>query len=539
MSILTNKVIKNRVVYISPIIAAVILASSFSDSNLNNLAWVALIPLLLSLCGKSLLKSLLISEIFGILYLHGLFYWILKIPYYSIMHHIMLLLVFSLFYAMFGLIFSLIVNRHGCRIALLAAPFIWVTIEYIRSNLFFLALPYGLVGHTQYLNHTLIQIATICGAYGVSFMVVLVNSALTGLLINYCGDININDEFRNRQVKFWKISKNLVSFTAGILIFLTAVYGYWIKSREISGDPIKIALIQGNIEQEKKWDSNFADVIMQTYTDLTKKASHELPSLIVWPETATPGSIVNKPDLSMRLKKLAVETNSYLILGNSQGMKFMEEKGLKYKYRNSAVLLSPNSARTDRQQYSKMQLFPFMEYLPYRDILPWHIIGVDTANEYIPGRQYTVFEIPSSKFAVTICWENLFPSLCREFVKRGAQFIVNITNEARFGRCKAPYQLMAISVFRAVENKVYVVRCANTGISCIIDPIGRIVDRVKDNSKNDIFVQGVLSGMIIPMKSKTLYTKYGDFFAWICIVATIFFIFLSVSVKKESIIRPH
>lgn len=519
--------IKRNTVYIFPILSAVILSNSYSDCRLNNLAWIALIPLLLVLCGRSLFKSLFISGIFGILYLHGIFYWILKIPSYNIVHHIILLLIFSSLYVAFGLIFALIAERTSYRIALLGAPFTWVTIEYIRSNLFFLALPYGLIGHTQYMNYTLIQLSSVCGAYGVSFIVVLVNAAITEQILNYRTGI-INDIFKKK----FSIPQNLVSLTALTLIVPAMLYGHWARSQSIKGNPIKIALIQGNIEQAKKWDSNFSDMIMQTYIQLTKKVSHSRPSLIVWPETATPGSIENNPDLVPELKKLAIETNSYLVFGSAQGMKFMEGKEPKYKYKNSAILLSPNSIISDRQQYNKIKLFPFGEYLPFRGRLPWHILDVDSANEYIPGREYKIFKLPSSKFAVTICWENIFPALCRNFVKQGAEFIVNITNEARFGKSQAPYQLMVINIFRAVENRVYIARCANTGISCIIDPFGKIVDRVEDNMKNDIFVQGILNGTIIPIKSKTLYTKYGDFFAWICIILTCSFVFLSI--KKSN-----
>jgi len=388
------------------------------------------------------------------------------------------------------------------------------------------------MGHTQYQNHILIQLSNICGAYGVSFIIVFFNAAITDMIINYYGDENTNNKHGKQSIIFWKIPKNLIASISGVLFLFAVIYGYWMGLQQIRGSSIKIALVQGNIQQKKKWDPNSADMIMQTYTNLTKKASNGLSSLIVWPETATPGSIENRPDLFRKLKKLARETKSYLLLGSAQGMKYIGEERLKSKYRNSAILLSPDNTRVDKQQYNKMQLLPFVEYLPYRDKIPWHIIDVDTSNEYIPGKKYTVFEIPSSKFAVTICWENLFPSLFREFIKNGAQFIVNMTNEARFGKCEVPYQLMAISVFRAVENRVYIARCANTGISCIIDPFGRVVDRVKDDMGNDIFVQGILSGTIIPMKSKTFYTKYGDFFAWICIISTALFIFLTLFVKN-------
>jgi apolipoprotein N-acyltransferase len=140
---------------------------------------------------------------------------------------------------------------------------------------------------------------------------------------------------------------------------------------------------------------------------------------------------------------------------------------------------------------------------------------VSTSGNYLSGKEHTIFKLLDFRFGVTICWENLFPDLVRKFVGRGAQFIVNITNEARFGKTAAPHQLASISVFRAVENGIFVIRCANTGVSCIIDPYGRMVDRVKDIKGHDIFVRGVLEGQIVPLESRTIYTRYGDILVWI------------------------
>jgi apolipoprotein N-acyltransferase len=182
------------------------------------------------------------------------------------------------------------------------------------------------------------------------------------------------------------------------------------------------------------------------------------------------------------------------------------------------------------QRYDKIRLFPFGEYLPFKKTIAWALINVRESGNYIPGKEFTVFELPTLRFGVTICWENIFPDLFRQFVRRGAQFMVNITNEARFGKTAAPYQLASISVFRAVENRVFVIRCANTGVSCIIDPYGRIVDRVKDQQGQDIFIRGVISGWVIPLESKTIYTRCGDGFVWVAIFGSV--LFLSVSSVK-------
>jgi len=152
--------------------------------------------------------------------------------------------------------------------------------------------------------------------------------------------------------------------------------------------------------------------------------------------------------------------------------------------------------------------------------VPWKLIQVPELGSYVPGEKYTVFEHPKFKFSATICWENIFPDLVRRFAKNGAEVIVNITNEAWMGWTAAPRQFLAMSVFRAVENQVYVVRCANTGISCIIDPRGRIVKRLTDENGQELMVRGILYGQVIPQKQKTFYTRAGDWLAILCLAVS-------------------
>jgi apolipoprotein N-acyltransferase len=150
-----------------------------------------------------------------------------------------------------------------------------------------------------------------------------------------------------------------------------------------------------------------------------------------------------------------------------------------------------------------------------KETIPWSFIHVPEVSGYFPGKDLKVFQLPGFRFSVTICWENLFPDLVRGFTKKGAQFIINITNEAWFGKSQASNHFVASSVFRAVENRIYVVRCANTGVSCFIDPYGKIVDRVRDEAGQDTFVRGVLCERVIPVESGTIYTHRGDLIVWL------------------------
>ena len=170
--------------------------------------------------------------------------------------------------------------------------------------------------------------------------------------------------------------------------------------------------------------------------------------------------------------------------------------------------------------------------MPLKETIPWSAINVPDVPGTVPGKEFTIFSLPGLRFGVTICWENIFPDLFRQFVKAGAQFMINITNEAWFGETAAPYQFVSMSVMRAVENRVYVVRCANTGVSCFIDPYGRVVDRVKNSMGKDIFVRGILTGSVIPQESKTFYTQYGDWIVWLSFLCSA--VFLVVALLKKN-----
>jgi apolipoprotein N-acyltransferase len=237
-----------------------------------------------------------------------------------------------------------------------------------------------------------------------------------------------------------------------------------------------------------------------------------------------------------QVKTIAKKAGTYLLLGSAQHQKFAQRESEIPKYFNSVYLINPDPSVVKNQRYDKIRLFPFGEYLPFKEIIPWSSIGVSSMDHYMPGKEFKVFEHPDFRFAVTICWESVFPDLFRQFVKRGGQCMINLTNEARFGKTAAPHQLVSISVFRAVENKVYVVRCANTGVSCIIDSYGRIIDRVKDDKGEDTFVRGVLTGWIVPMESKTLYTRYGDVLPWMAIIVSA--VFVSVAALKGRKKKP-
>ncbi len=499
---------------VCPLLSGLALVLAFPKRDLGMFAWIALVPLLLALWGRGGWHGASAGFLCGLVFFPGIFGWIFEISGYTWLHHMLLALYLGSTFAAFGAAFSFVSARAHPVVAVFFAPAFWVVMEYMRSTVSFLALPWGLLAHSQYLNPRIIQCASIVGTYGVSFLIVLGNAISASLILllwnRTAGDAGPMPRLPVRAVVYG-------AFLPGVTVLASAVlYGTMVTMKPASGPDIKISVIQANIEQPKKWNPQYRDSIMETYADLSRKTAREKPVLITWPETATPDSITANPRLRTQVERIAEETGAFLVLGSSRHQKLKRNGAARLDSLNSAFVVSPAGESAGLQRYDKIRLLPFGEYLPLRGIVPWSLIGVRDIGGYRPGREATVFEIPSCRFGVTICWENIFPELVRRFVKNGAQFIVNITNEAWFGKSAAPHQFLSMSVFRAVENRVYVVRCANTGISCFIDPFGRIVARVRGEGGEEVFVRGSLTASVVPVDSRTIYTHWGDWFACSC-----------------------
>jgi len=372
--------------------------------------------------------------------------------------------------------------------------------------------------------------SSVFGLWGVSFLIVAVNAGIAGLVLFTVAWVKPKPSELGDP---WSHSKKPLAVTAVALVSVSAalVYGYWKTSQTFEGQSLRLSIVQGNIEQNKKWDPAYAQYIMKRYRDLTLAASGDRPDLIVWPETATPASVNRNPQLMREIQLLASDAGSPILFGCAQVLKFAKRKADGAGLHNSAFLFSPAQVSRSLQSYDKIRLFPFGEYLPHKEVIPWSWIDITEFGSYASGTEYKLFEMDGERFATTICWENLFPDLVRQFVNKGARFIVNITNEAWFGETAAPEQFLSMNVFRAVENRVYVVRCANTGISCFIDPCGRVVDRVKNQEGKDVFVSGFLTGEVVPLSPNTFYTRYGDWFPWLCIIVSAGFILAAILPK--------
>jgi apolipoprotein N-acyltransferase len=510
-----------------PVIAALgsgfLFVLSFPDRNQGWLAWVALVPLLLAVLNRKPIYAFILSYLSGVIGFGFTFSWMFEVEGYKFLHHAILHLYLGCYFGLFGLTFGFLGQRLGPVPALTAAPFIWISLEYIRSNMGFISYPTTLLAHSQHAYIPIVQTASVAGAYGTGFLIMMVNSALALAIMPH-----VRGKQESGRLPHDTVSKRTgLAFIAAtaVLMIVALVYGLITTGRPIAGSGIKVSVVQGNIKQRDKWDPQKAGYIMQTYSELTRQvSSKDDPALIIWPEAATPGLILKRLHLYDQMALIVKDANTYLLVGSSEYPKYVKQPEADQKTGNTALFYSPEAKVLG--QYLKIRLLPFSEYLPLKEHIPWNYIQVPKMGSHIKGEEFVLFKGPDYRFGATICWETIFPDLIRQFVKDGAQFIVNLTNEAWFGKTAAPYQFLSINVFRAVENRRFLIRCGNTGVSCFIDPYGRVVDRVKDAAGTDIFVRGVLTETVVPMDSSTIYTRFGDWIVWLSLtVAAAFLIF--------------
>lgn len=440
---------------------------SFPNFNIIFLAWICLVPLIIAVDKEKnifcVVRNCFISG--WIIYL-GAMYWLTNVTWLG---YFLVTLYLALYIVLFGAI--RFYNKNFITI-----PLAWTALEFMRSN-FLGGIPWLLLGASQYNFLPLIQISNITGVYGVSFVVAFVNAGIArrrrGLLISV--------------------------FIFGAVM----VYGFYYIHRPVEGQRVKIGIVQPNVPQDVKWDPAYTDWMLERLTILTKQMSNT--ELIIWPETAVP-TLTESADVFKRVSLLAKEINSFLITG-SQGV----DSGARYY--NSAFLISNNGNVIE--EYRKIHLVPFGEFVPFGKVFPFLKRFTPIEEGFTAGNEYTVFRISSRfyrdglRISALICFEDIFPELARKFIQKGADILVNITNDGWFGKTNAVYQHAYLSVFRAVENGVPLVRATNTGLSCFIEYTGKM-HVVKP------FVEVSDVREILVPKGNTFYTRYGDVFGWLC-----------------------
>ena len=415
----------------------------------------------------------------------------------SFMVLLLLSVYLGLYTGLFGYLCKLISDKTSIPLPV-AAPLLWVSLEFLKAHLIS-GFPWASLGYSQYKFLHIIQISDITGVYGVSFLIVAVNAALFSLFL-----LRKESVLRNRT--------RIISISSVVFLFaLSLCYGYYRLSRDYNSTDrgVKIAVLQGNIPQDLKWDSSFKRRTVDIYKRLTNEAAGHNPDLVIWPETAAPFFFQEDSRYRDEILDIASAGHTYLLFGNPA---YEITDNNVQNMLNSAYLISPD--RETLARYDKIHLVPFGEYVPLSKILFFIEKITAGTGDFTPGRDYVVMELPQGKFGVVICYEVIFPGLVRKFVRDGAEFMATITNDAWFGKTSAPYQHFTMAVFRSVENRIYFARSANTGISGFISPKGEILQA------SPIFEESLLIRNIFPSDTKTFYTKHGDMFAYGAILIT-------------------
>ena len=499
--------------------SGLLLAVGFPVLDLHLLAWIALLPLFITLRGQSVRNGFWLGGVAGIVYFAGTVYWVTNSVYFyggiplvpASLITLLLCAYLALYPAVFGAAAVHIRKKHP-SLFFIAAPALWTALELARTYVFS-GFPWSLLGYTQYRALPVVQIADITGVYGVSFLIVLVNAALA--------------EFISDRKRY----PGLIIALAGLLFVLG--YGNMKLRLPEQGTGIKISVAQGNIEQDKKWDPAYQAETMEVYKKLTREALKEQPDLVIWPETATPfyfsGVAPTDQALTADLEAFVKQNRVPLLFGSAT---YEVKPNRRIIGRNSAFLLSADGQV--EATYHKIHLVPFGEYVPLKGILFFVEKMVQAIGDFQAGDSYTVMRVQNghaeTKLSTVICYEIIFPDLVRRFVDNGAEIITTVTNDAWFGRTAAPYQHFSMAVFRAVENRVPVARAANTGVSGFIDAKGHIL------ATSGIFTQAHLTRTIVPGAEKTFYTRFGDLFSYACVLASL--IMLAWIPKKKPGSKP-
>jgi apolipoprotein N-acyltransferase len=380
-------------------------------------------------------------------------------------------------------------------------PFWWVSLELLRTFIF-TGFPWELLGYSQFERIAFIQIADTLGVYGVSFLLALGNATVFLVLAAATGL-----RWRRQPVP----AKLALTATGVCLMLLGAnwFYGGW-RVREVdrtarNAPTLRVAVVQGNIEQGRKWDPAFQLEAIDTHIRLSAAAPGSRPDLVVWPESAAPFYFMHEKAPTRLVLNGVRRTGIAHLIGSPA---FKRRADGEVDYFNRAYLIQPDGGIGGF--YDKVHLVPFGEYTPFKEYLPFIGKMVAHVGDFEPGAEGNVLFLEDIGLGIQICYEIIFPALSRAMTRNGAAVLVNITNDAWYGLSAGPYQHFSMVVFRAVENRRSLARAANTGISGFIDPAGRVLNATR------LFVETALTGELPLLTTRTAYTRFGDFFAIAC-----------------------
>jgi apolipoprotein N-acyltransferase len=397
----------------------------------------------------------------------------------------------ALFPAAFAAVTARVVDRVGPT-GVMIAPVVWVATEVLRRWVLG-GFPWVQLGSSQAGVVPIVQTASVAGVYGLSALLVTMSAAAALAMAG-----------RGR-------ARFLAPAVAAVLAGGLAGWGAWRVhdgSLLTQGWPVRVALAQGNIPQDQKWEKDRAARILDTYLQQTREGAARGASLVIWPESSTPFMYEQDGDGQAAIQRTVRDLGVSLLFGSDQ-----YEPGTPPRYFNSAFLVAPDGRTA--AVYRKMHLVPFGEFVPLKRLLFFVAPIVESVSDFSPGEEPVVMPLGTNRLSTAICYEVVYPDLIATFVGRGSQLLTTITNDAWYGHSSAPYQHFWMATIRAVEQGRYLARSANTGISGIVDPYGRVITMTR------IFERAVLTGEVRYLDHRTVYARTGDAFAWACCLVTL------------------
>ena len=502
---------------------------SFPKYGHPAIAWIALVPLLIALSGRAVpsvldgrnradrpsgqppLRAFRLGLAAGLVYFIGTIYWTstvvgtygqLATPV-AVFAMLLLAAYLALYPAVAALATSLLIARTGA-VGLFFAPAAWVATEFLRGFLFG-GFPWVPLGNSQVTVLPVAQLASLLGVYGLSALVVFVNAGIAYALLT-------TGQRRIRAV-------------AAVAVVLVAIAGWGTRriadgAHTREGTPIRVGLVQGNIEQELKWRPDQARRIFTTYIAMTRDVVRRGAQYVIWPESSTPFTFESHPEGERAMRDLAREVKVPILFGSDQAL--TGAGGVVDRHYNAAFQLAPDGMTS--AVYRKIHLVPFGEFVPMADVLTFFPPLVQTLAgfaPFTPGDSTIMLPVAGHRASTAICYEVVYPSLVREAVTGGSELLTTITNDAWYGHSSAPYQHFAMAAMRAIEHGRYMARAANTGISGVVDPYGRVV------AQSAIFEQVGLVEEVRFLTGRTVYTAIGDVVAYVSMaIIVLAFIFL-------------
>jgi len=472
------------------IVWSFLLSLSFYSSYFGFLAWIALvrpIEIISSLRGRDAFNA---AYFYSFLLSLFCIYWIAMVTPPGMVSAV---LIVASYYAVGWMVF-LRVYHFRQNLGLMLLPFIWVAVEYSRALSEF-AFPWFDLGYSQSYYLYILQLVSITSVHGLSFLIVLVNVLL----------------FQIRRKSVSPEKKITAVLSSAAIVLMLVAYGWITVPKYPESGDYPVALMQGSVPPDIKWEPGNQEHSYGIYDSLAMSVADDSVQLIVWPETSAPCYLTHNSQGKRRVAEIARNSRSYHLVGTLAANVTDDQE----KQFNSCFQVNPEGKFELR--HDKVKLVPFAEHVPYqdnlsflqRDFLKQYLTFIETYDvqwwsNFYPGDSLVIFDLPEAAYAVMICFESAFPEYVRSSIRRGAEFIVGITNDTWFGHSVGIHMHSRIFLTRAVENRVWGVRVANSGLTYIVDGYGRI--------RNDLKLDQVatLVGSVKRLEDYSVFTQVGD-----------------------------